>query len=75
MQTHLRKAFSRRLRFGQDWLVDCEFHLCTQIGFFKNVIYNLYPICFQKEFWKCKKIVELCKKKWQVDCIDYYTPN
>lgn len=50
-----RKALSRRLGVGQDWLVPCEVHLCTQIGSFKNAIYNLIPICFQRRFGKCKK--------------------
>lgn len=50
-----RKALSRTLSVGQDWLVLCEVHLCTQIGSFKDAIYNLIPICFQRGLGRCKK--------------------
>lgn len=61
MWTHSRKALSRRLSVRQDWLVNGEVLLCTQIGSFKNVVHNLYPISFQTGLGTCKKIIELCQ--------------
>ena len=45
-----RKVLCGRLGVGQDWFVEHEVHLCTQVGSFRSRVYDLRPVCFRKGF-------------------------
>lgn len=52
---HPRKVLSRRLSAGQDGPVSWEVRLRPQIGSFKNAVYNLMPVCFQRGVGRGRK--------------------
>lgn len=68
-----QKGTIRETRWWAGWVG--EVHLCTQIGSFKNIIYDLYPTYFQKQFGKGKKTIELCKEKRRLITWIIIAPN
>ena len=68
------KALCRSLSAGQGWAVELEGHLCTQVGSFRNCIYDLHPICFQKGLGETRKR-ETVEQKWRVDTRSTWGPG